>query len=224
MALRPSGTIERAQTILRDKTGRYFKEPDLWLWFSDAQREVALQVPEASAVGASLTLAGGVRQSIPATSHCLIDIPRMSTGETIRIVSKEIMDELRPNWAKDTASSIIQHFMYERDAAGRPRTPRQFEVWPPATTQAVGPPAVPATIVYAITSAMPSDASYEDDAFQVDVTYANAILDYVLYRGLNEFTGNPEHMRRSIAHLEAFMLACGKDADNKLQQAPRSNK
>lgn len=219
MALQPSGTIERAQVILRDKTGRYFKESDLWLWLCDGQREVALQVPEAAAVTENLALVDGVTQSIPDTSHCLIDIPRNTTGETIRLIMKDIMDDLRPDWAKDTGSTTVQHYMYERDAAGRPKRPRNFEVWPPVLN--VTTPATVTATVVCISSAMPDDSSYETDEFLVDVTYANALLDYTLYRGLSEFTGNPEHMRRATAHLEAFMIACGKDADNKLQLAPK---
>ena len=214
--VQPSGTIERAQVILKDKTGGYFKEPDLWGWFNDAQREVALQVPESTAVTVSLTLIAGVAQSTPATLSCLLDIPRNVTGEEIRIIDRNLLDELRPGWAKEAGTSVIKHYIYERDASGRPIRPKNFEVWPPARVAASGPPAVAGAVIECIASAMPDDSSFETNEFIVDIAYANAILDYILYRALSELTGNQAYMARASAHLQAFMMGCGKDAENKL--------
>ncbi len=195
----PSGIIERAKKILNDYGAEYFKVDELWAWFLDSQREIALQVPEATSVTADLALTAGVIQSIPATSHCLIEIPRNLTGEAIRPIARILLDELRPNWAREEGAQVIEHYIY--DPAKSKKT---FEVWPPAAQGAR---------IVCISSAMPDDSSRATNTFAVDTRHANSTLDYTVFRALNRLTGNPHFATHAKNHFDLFMHGCGKSED-----------
>jgi hypothetical protein len=95
MGTTPVETVQKALWVLTDELGGYFDEPALWGFYNDGQREIALQVPEASAVRSTLATSGdtptlvvGVEQSIPTTSHFLIDIPCNTGGGVIERVDR----------------------------------------------------------------------------------------------------------------------------------------
>lgn len=199
IAFNPSGVIERAKTILNDYGARFFTEDKLWVWLLDGQREIALQVPEATSVTAPLELAPGVTQAIPATSHCLIDVPRNVTGEAIRPAARALFDEMRPGWATEEGALVIKHFIYDPE-----RDKKTFEVWPPAAAGAA---------VECISSAMPDDSSMASNLFAVDSRHANGLTDYVVFRALNKLTGNPQFLTHAKNHFDLFMYSCGKSAD-----------
>ena len=66
MAVTVQSVVDRVQTVLQDTTGvRWKVTEELVLWVNDAQREVALLKPDASATNATVTLTAGTKQDIP---------------------------------------------------------------------------------------------------------------------------------------------------------------
>jgi len=202
MLLNPSGVIGRAKRILNDYGTDYHNEDELWAWFLDGQREVALQVPEATSVTEPLILQTGVVQAIPAKSHCLIDVPRNVSGQAIRPIARALLDELRPDWARDEGSLVIKHFIYDPE-----RSKSTFEVWPPAAQGAA---------VLCVSSAMPDDSSRVSNEFSVNKRHANGLVDYTVFRALNKLTGNPNFPVHAKHHFDLFMFSCGKSEDTGL--------
>jgi len=205
----PTDIINRAQWILNDDTGEHFDSAQLWEFFNDAQREIALQVPEASAVKSTLTTTGespglvtGVEQDIPSTSHFLIDVPCNTAGGVIERVERTWLDKHLPGWRTVTGSTTIRSYCYN-PKEGR----RRFQVFPAVASGAS---------IECITSAMPEDSCFEDNIFHVDVVYANVSMDYVLFRALNRLVGNPTFMSRAQGHLQSFFIGCGKSAQSPL--------
>ena len=98
MAVTVQSVIDRVQTVLQDTTGIRWKVTDeLVLWVNDAQREIALLKPDATATNETVTLATGTKQTIPTAGNRLLKVVRnMSaasggTGKrSIRIVSNEM--------------------------------------------------------------------------------------------------------------------------------------
>ena len=104
MTVTVQSVIDRVQAILQDTTGiRWPVTTELVLFINDAQREIALLKPDASAVNETVTLATGTKQSIPAAGNRLLRVVRnmsAASGGTgarsIRLVSRDILDSQTP--------------------------------------------------------------------------------------------------------------------------------
>ncbi len=191
MTFSVQSVIDRVQTTLQDTTGiRWPVADELVLWINDAQREIALLKPDASATNATITLVTGTKQSIPSAGNRLLRVVRnMSaasggTGKrSIRLVSREILDAQTPDWHDPTVTgdaahtSVVKHYMYDE------QDPRNFYVYPGVSGSAY------VEIVY---SANPSTVGINDDLSIPDI-YANAVMNYALYMAYMkdaEYAGN----------------------------------
>lgn len=202
MTVSVQSVIDRVQTTLQDTTGiRWPVTDELVLWVNDAQREIALLKPDASAKNETITLASGTKQSIPSTGNRLLRAVRnMSaasngTGKrSVRLVSREILDAQTPDWHDPTVSgdaahtSIVKHYIYDE------QNPRNFYVYPGVSGSAY------LEIVF---SANPNTVGLSDNLDVPDV-FANAIMNYVLYMAYMkdaEYAGNSQ---RAANHYQLF--------------------
>lgn len=202
MAVTVQSVIDRVQTTLQDTTGiRWPVADELVLWVNDAQREIALLKPDASAINDTVTLATGTKQTIPSAGNRLLRVVRnmsAATGGTgkrsIRLVSREILDAQTPDWHDPTVSgdaahtSVVKHYMYDE------QDPRNFYVYPGVSGSAY------VEIVY---SSNPSTVTASDDLSIPDI-YANAVMNYVLYMAYMkdaEYAGNSQ---RAANHYQLF--------------------
>ena len=138
MAVTVQSVIDRVQTVLQDTTGvRWPVVDELVLWINDAQREIALLKPDASAVTNTITLVTGTKQSIPTSGNRLLRVVRnmsaASNGDgkrAIRLVDNRVLDSQTPDWhdpnvTGDAAhTNIVKHYTYEESS------PRNFYVYP----------------------------------------------------------------------------------------------
>ena len=210
-------TLSKVQTILQDTTGiRWPIDGELLGWLNDGQREVVLHKPEASVKNESLSLSvGSTKQSIPASGIMLVDVIRnmgaagSTPGKAIRLVTRDVLDAQRPDWHSDTNDGgTIQHFMYD------PRDPKTFYVYPKA----------PATAHYieVVYSAAPTDCATTAATIGVDDIYANALLDYVLYRAYSKDAEYAANGQLAMAHYTAFMNALGVKTQNEQSRNPNT--
>lgn len=137
MTVSVNSIIDRVQRVLQDTTGvRWPVDEELVLWVNDAQREIALLKPDASAVNETLTLVAGTKQSIPTNGNRLLKVVRNVVGtapsSSIRLVDGNILDSQTPDWHNanvggDAAhSTTIKHYIYNDS------NPRNFYVYPGA--------------------------------------------------------------------------------------------
>ncbi len=202
MAVTVQSVIDRVQTTLQDTTGvRWPVVSELVLWINDAQREIALLKPDASAKNETLTLATGTKQSIPSDGNRLLRAVRnMSaasngTGKrSVRLVSREVLDAQTPDWhdpsvGGDAAhTSVVKHYIYDE------ANPRNFYVYPGVSGSAY------LEIIY---SANPSTVTQSDN-LEVPDLYGNAVMNYVLYMAYMkdaEYAGNSQ---RAANHYQIF--------------------
>ena len=205
MTVSVQSVIDRVQTTLQDTTGiRWPVTDELVLWVNDAQREIALLKPDASAKNETVTLDSGTKQSIPSTGNRLLRAVRnMSaasngTGKrSVRLVSREILDAQTPDWHDPTVSgdaahtSIVKHYIYDE------QNPRNFYVYPGVSGSAY------LEIVF---SANPNTVALNDNLDVPDV-FANAIMNYVLYMAYMkdaEYAGNAQ---RGSGHYQLFITS-----------------
>lgn len=200
--------IDRARTLLQDTTSVRWPLAELQLWLNDAYRDVINLRPDANTQTGTFTCTAGPRQTVTSSfpnALRLVDVVRnvavTSDKSAIRITNRRMLDDQRNAWYSETPSVNIQHYMFD------PRLPKEFLVYPPATT------AAELEIVY---SSVPQGHSLTEaelgdptttDTISVDDSYAGALLDYVLYRAYSkdvEYAGNSQ---RAVAHLQAFQTA-----------------
>jgi hypothetical protein len=202
MTVTVQSVIDRAQTVLQDTTGvRWPVVAELVLWINDAQREIALLKPDASATNATVTLATGTKQDIPNGGNRLLRVVRnmsaasSGTGKrSVRIVDREVLDAQSPDWHDPTVAgdaahtTIVKHYVYD-DA-----NPRNFYVYPGVAGNAY------LEIIY---SSNPTTVAQSGNLSIPDI-FANAILNYVLYMAYMkdaEYAGNQQ---RASSHFQLF--------------------
>lgn len=189
--------ITRAVDILQDTTNVRWPAAELIRYLNDGQRQIVLNVPDASITNSTLALAAGTKQTLPSGGIRLIDVVRNVSGNAIRIIDRDILDTQIPGWHNETAAAT-KHYIFD------PRDPTHFYVYPPATSAS---PQV--EIIY---SSSPSDAVSGGSITLADV-YANALLDYVLYRAYSKDAEYAGDSGRAAAAYSSFLQSLG----NKVQ-------
>jgi hypothetical protein len=203
MSVTAQSVVDRAEFIFQDTSNIRWTAAELILWLNDAQREIALFKPDATATNTTITLATGTKQSIPAGGNRLLKVIRnMSaasggTGKTaIRLVSRDALDTQEPNWHDPTVAgyskhtNIVKNYMYSEE------DPRHFYVYPGVAGSAY------IELVY---SANPATIAIDANLGVPDV-FANAVLDYVLYRGYMKETETASQ-QRAATHYQLFLAS-----------------
>ena len=206
MTVTVQSVIDRVQTVLQDTTGiRWPVVAELVLWVNDAQREVALLKPDASAVNTTVTLTTGTKQSIPATGNRLLKAVRnmsAASGGTgkraVRLVDIEVLNGQSPDWhdpavTGDAAhTSVVKHYVYEA------ASPREFYVYP-----GVAGSSSFLEIIYSANST----AVAQGDNLSIPDIFANAIMNYVLYMAYMKDTEYAGNQQRAATHFQLFTVS-----------------
>ena len=202
MATTVQSVIDRAQTVLQDTTGvRWPVVAELVLWINDAQREIALLKPDASAINETITLADGTKQDIPSAGNRLLKVVRnmsAASGGTgkraVRLVDAEVLNGQTPDWHDPTVAgdaahtNIVKHYIYEES------NPRNFYVYPGVSG---------AAYLEIIFSSNPTTVAQGGNLSIPDI-FANAVMNYVLYMAYMkdaEYAGNSQ---RANSHFALF--------------------
>jgi len=191
--------IDRAENVLQDPGNARWTQAELLGYLNDAQREIVMHRPDSKVTSATHTCAASSKQSLPASALRLVDIPRNVNGKAITQIERKVLDVQNPTWHTGSGNTVVEHFMY--DAAD----PKVFYVYPvPANT-------VQITISYSESTSDITISNYSSDTTVIglDDPYANAILDYVLYRAYQkdaDFAGN---MQRVATYYQSFANSIG---------------
>lgn len=216
MPITAQSLVRRAFEILQDTTAVRWPTNELVRWLNDAQREVAMYRPDSMSTNATMTCVAGSKQAIPSGGTKLINVVRNAAGNkrAVRLVEREILDSQNPRWHNMAGNAEVVHYMFDA------RDPKTFYVYPPATNTAT------LDIVY---SALPADVSEPADGAEytavsgnisIPEIFANAALDYMLYRAYSkdsQFAGNAQ---RAQAHYQAFANSMGVEVKGLIGSAP----
>lgn len=221
MTIAAQSIVRRAFDIIQDVTAVRWPTNELVRYLNDAQREVAMYRPDSMSTNTTMTCVAGTKQSISGLTPSgvkLINVVKNSaaagTKRAVRIVEREILDAQNPTWHAMTGTVDALHYMFD------PRDPKTFYVYPPAlvTTQL--------DVVY---SALPTDVTEPADGatyssvtgnLSVPDIFANAVLDYVLYRAYSkdsEYAGNAQ---RAAGHYTAFANSMGVEVKGLMSSSP----
>lgn len=191
-----SAILADASEILQDPSNIRWTVPKLLSWLNAGQREIVLLRPNANAVNAVIELVAGTKQSLPADGVLFLDVLRnmgvdgATPGRVPRFIARADIDAENPDWHLDTASAKVQHFIYDD------RDQTHFYVYPkqPATEQGH------LEILY---SATPADIATQNDPITLNDIYANALMNYVVYRALEK---DPINAVKVGEYYQGFML------------------
>lgn len=199
--------VTKAQTILQDTTSTRWPQDELVGWLNDAYREIILARPDANSQSGEFNCVAGTRQVLTSefpSALRLLDIVR-NTGSgsdqrAVRLIERAILDDQRRSWHSEPQSETIEHFIFDPDL------PREFMVYPPAATGAV---------LEVVFSSVPTDHdvntdySTNDETIKIVDSYANAILDYMLYRAYSKDAEYAANSQRAVSHFQAMQNAIG---------------
>ncbi len=221
--------ISRVEAILQDTNVRW-PRTELQKWLNESYLSIVLMRPDANAVCATFTCAAGTKQDLTASSGGftsalrLLDITRnmlsTSNKKVVRLVARSVLDDQRPSWHSETETVNIQHYTYD------PRHPKQFYVYPPATSTAQ------LEVIYADApgSHSLSEASLNPDGtntevIKLDNIYLTPITDWILYRAYSKDAEYGANEQRAVAAFQAFNAAIGAktQADVATAPSPRSS-
>jgi len=213
--------IKRVEDVLQDSNVRW-PRVELQNWLNESYLQIALLRPDASSKTGTLTCVAGSRQTITSgfsTALRLLDVVRnlasSSNKKVVRLIDRSVLDDQRPAWHNDTASINIQNYTFDV------RQPKEFFVFPPATTSAqleVVYADLPGTHSLSEANLHPTTGSAE--VIKVDDTYLSVITDWILYRAFSKDAEFAANAARAGAHYQTFMSSIGNKTQSDVGSSP----
>lgn len=199
--------IQRAAITLSDLGAIRWTTPELVLWTNDGQRETTIYRPDATQRTELVTLVPGARQELSAIGLSrpalkLIEITGGPLG-AVRLTQRRILDAQYPTWQQSPGSIRVVEYMFD------PREPKRFWVYPPALNTAQLDVVYSAEPIDVVVPAPGSLFSAVVGNIGVADIYANALLDYVLYRAFSKDEEYGSNSPSAAAHYSAFAAAMG---------------
>jgi hypothetical protein len=202
--------IVRAQTLLQDEDSVRWTVTELQYWLNDAYKETIGLRPDANTQTAEYTCVAGPRQVITGSfpnAIRLVEVVRnlasTSNKTSIRLTDRRSLDTQQRSWYSETPTANVELYMFD------PRTPKEFLVYPPAST------AARLEVIYSV---LPADHTLTAsqlvnpataETIRIDDIFATALFDYMLYRAFSKDAEQTAMMQRAVAHYQAFQNALG---------------
>lgn len=205
--------ISRVEAILQDANVRW-PRVELQRWLNEAYLSIVLLRPDANAKCSTFTCSAGTKQQLTASSGGfptalrLLDITRnvlsTSNKKVVRVVARSVLDDQRPSWHAETQSDNIQHYTYD------PRHPKEFYVYPPATSTAeIEMIYTDAPGFHSLTATQLDPANDHAEVIKLDDIYLSPITDWVLYRAYSKDAEYGANEQRANAAFQTFNTAIG---------------
>ena len=218
MAFSAQNVLQRVVITLLDPNAIRWPTAELVRYLNDGQRDIALVRPDATSTTATMALAAGARQTLPAAGAKLLEVIRNTNGtkRAIRLVNRVILDAQVPNWYNLTGVTEIKHYTFD------PREPRIFYVYPPAASTGAS-----AELIY---SAYPTDitepssgALYSAVSGNISVAdiYVNALVNYILYRAYSKDSENTLNASLAASFYQLYQNLLGVELSGTTGVAPK---
>lgn len=213
--------ISRAKTLLQDLSSVRWSVTELQGWLNDAYREAVNLRPDCNTVVGTFTCVAGARQNITSqfpsavrVIEVLRNVAAQSDKRAVRLVDRAALDGQLRSWYAVTPVTTIEQYMYD------PRLPRDFLVYPPASTSAqleVAYSEVP--VGHALTTEQ-LNSTATAETIRIDDSYANALLDYVMYRAYSKNTESTTNASKAAGHFQLFQNAMGAKGQSEAASKP----
>lgn len=202
--------IARARTILQDEDSVRWSLSELQWWLNDGYRETLIFRPDSNTITAEFTCVAGPRQVITTTfpnATRLVSVLRntatTSNKYAVRLVDRRGLDDQRKGWYSETPTVSVEEYMFDA------RQPKEFLVYPPATTTARLEIAYAQVPTAHALSDVQLASSATTEVIRIDDTFANSLLDYMLYRAYTKDAEQQGNAARAVGHYQAFQTSLG---------------
>jgi hypothetical protein len=202
--------ISKVTTLLKDATNVRWSALELQGWLNDAYREIVNFRPDSNAQTAVYNCVAGPRQNITGTfaeaTQLLEVIRNVAAGSdqsAVKLITRQSLDDMNRSWYALEGALSIERFSYD------PRVNKEFLVFPPA---AVG---AQLEVMYA---SIPAEHTLTEqqltnpattEVIRISDSYANALIDYVMYRAFSKDAEFVENTNRAVAYYAAFQNGIG---------------
>ena len=227
MAVLAKDLFERVRILLQDQDSIRWPLGELRGWLNDGQREIVLQKPNAKSETVVLALQAGTYQKIADTYLSILRVVRNITadgpprvgGRAVRTVPREILDATIPDWHDITVVSpkrVVSNVVYD-----------QFDVRAFYTYPANDGTGRLEAVLSILPTSIPEPADPDDIAgytspIGLDDIYANALVDYILYRAYIKDASYAGNAQRAVACYTQFANALGIKLRNEFAASPNS--
>lgn len=196
--------LNRANRTLNDKVWARWSKDEMVDHYNDAVRAIILLRPDANAMEVSFDCSAGTKQSLPTNALRLIDVIRNSNGHVIRFTDRSVLDDSYPDWHATADATEVSAYTYDS------RVPQVFFVYPGVVS------GTKIDIAYSIAPVEKelADITSATAPATIDVNdvYANAILDYILYRCYSKDAEYSANSARAQNYLTSFRQQMGDDS------------
>ena len=197
--------------LIDERVTQRWTDAELLRWMSDAQRTIVAMSPSLGEVTAALLLSAGTKQTLPDGAFMLLDIKRnmgadgLTPGRAVRVVTRELMDGIDPNWHAGARSSVTQNYIYD------PMQPRTFYCWPPST----------GTNYLEVSRAqVPTEMTTGAATLTVPDLYQTAIFDYTMFRAHQKDSDYAAGEGKAQVYMALFTAIFGQHEGAKLSESP----
>ena len=173
-----SNIINKAGLLLQDPSFARWTRNELLGWVNDGQRQIILQVPNATNKLAVVPLVLGTKQAIPTDGWALLELIRFcqnsdgtGPGRAPRITSRELIDSYNPDWHSDEPALMPDSYIFDQ------QDQTAYYVYPPSTGKGY---------MFLNYSPTPVDLASETELVYIPDIYQTALLDYVMYRACSK--------------------------------------
>ena len=219
--------LDRARRIVQDETSVRWPLAELTQWLNDALREVVLLKPSASSKNVVLDLQAGTYQPIPDEYLSLLRVVRNVEqlapggvrvgGRAVRLCPRDVLDAQHPDWHMPEVvpfKAEVKHYIYDE------ADPKTFYVYPGNDGTGQVEAIMSKEPDEIVASADPEELDSYSAPIDLPAIYANAVLDYVLYRAYSkdaQYAGNAE---RAGIHYTQFQNSLGMKAQSEANNSP----
>ena len=195
---------DKASVFLADASQTRWLPSELLSWLNDGQAEICALVPNANPATSTVALVAGTKQSAPADALYVngfirnMGVGGTTPGGVIRQVTRNFLNSFIVGWSSAATSTVVSHIAYDPADSNI-----DFYVFPPQP--ATGMSSI--EIVYSkVPTLIPSSGT---PVITVRDIYANALLDYILYRAFGKDSEYGNQSDRSQIHYKMFSQAIG---------------
>lgn len=191
---------------IQDDDNNLWSYDDLLNWENLGERTIVGLDPKANGKIASILLASGVKQTIPAGGIAFIRVIRnmgtdgATAGAGVTAASIEAMTSFYPSWATATAAAAIVNYMPD------PNDPTVFYVYPPSDGTGYVEEEfsqVPPVTIY------DEDGDWESAHIGIKENYVDPLMNYIFHRAYGKDTDISGNKERAAEYHSLFLGAMG---------------
>lgn len=194
--------LKNAQTILLDRNGTRWPLQELLGWLNMGQLAIVNHRPDALSKSEVVNTRLGTYQELPAEGLRLIDVVRNegNSKRPVRQIARHVLDDQHIDWHDESRPALaVDHFTYDD------RNPKSYYLFPAPALN------VQVRIVYSVAPPAIEIANFDTDntVISIDDTYANPLLDFVLYRAYSKDASYAGNVERAALAMQSFSNALG---------------